>query len=90
MWLRSRARGEGISSTISMSKTRKITARRKNRVENGIRAFLFGSKPHSNGEAFSRSFVDFALKINARSKTIGGRIMAIENEKREIIIYKGY
>ena len=30
--------GTGISSTISISKTIKIMARRKNRVENGIRA----------------------------------------------------
>ena len=48
-------RGIGISKTISISKTKKITAKRKNRRENGIRADLLGSKPHSNGEDFSRS-----------------------------------
>lgn len=47
--------GIGRSKTISISKTRKITANRKNRREKGIRADLFGSNPHSNGEAFSRS-----------------------------------
>jgi len=31
-------RGIGIKSTISMSNTMKIMARRKNRIENGIRA----------------------------------------------------
>lgn len=39
----------GSSSAISTSKIRKITARRKNRSENGIRAEFFGSNPHSNG-----------------------------------------
>lgn len=38
-----------------MSKTRKITASRKNRREKGIRALPKGSNPHSKGEAFSRS-----------------------------------
>lgn len=46
--------GSGISRTISMSKTIKITARRKKRIENGTRADRMGSKPHSNGESFSR------------------------------------
>lgn len=55
--------GAGIRRTISMSKTRKITARRKNRVEKGIRAFLLGSNPHSNGEDFSRSLNDRVLKM---------------------------
>lgn len=48
-------RGTGMRSTISMSNTRKITARRKNRRENGRRAEFLGSNPHSNGEDFSRS-----------------------------------
>jgi len=47
--------GIGINRTISISNTIKIIARRKNRIENGIRAVLFGSKPHSKGEDFSRS-----------------------------------
>ena len=55
--------GAGISSTISMSKTKKITARRKNRVENGRRALSLGSNPHSNGVDFSRS-----LKLRALRK----------------------
>jgi hypothetical protein len=41
-----------------MSNTIKIMARRKNRIEKGIRAVLFGSNPHSNGEDFSRSMLD--------------------------------
>jgi hypothetical protein len=39
----------------SMSKIRKITAIRKNWIENGSRAELIGSNPHSKGEGFSRS-----------------------------------
>lgn len=48
-------KGEGRRRTISMSNTRNRTARRKNRRENGSRAEDLGSKPHSKGEAFSRS-----------------------------------
>ena len=47
--------GRGIIKAISISKTKKITARRKNRVEKGIRAEFFGSNPHSKGDLFSRS-----------------------------------
>ena len=49
--------GIGTSKTISMSKTIKMIARRKNRIENGIRALWLGSKPHSNGDDFSRSLI---------------------------------
>lgn len=48
-------RGNGRRRAISTSNTRKTTANRKNRIENGSRALFLGSKPHSNGEAFSRS-----------------------------------
>ena len=51
----SRAIGAGRSNTISISNTKKITARRKNRIENGSRALFLGSNPHSKGEDFSRS-----------------------------------
>jgi len=49
--------GIGTSKIISISKTIKMIARRKNRIENGIRALWLGSKPHSNGDDFSRSFI---------------------------------
>jgi len=51
-----RISGRGRSRAISTSKIRKITARRKNRRENGVRAEWFGSNPHSYGLAFSRLF----------------------------------
>ena len=46
-------RGVGMSRAISISKIRKMTARMKNRRENGIRAEEDGSNPHSNGVNFS-------------------------------------
>lgn len=49
--------------TISISKIRNRTAIKKNCDENGIREDLFGSKPHSNGDIFSRSMIDFFLII---------------------------
>lgn len=49
--------GNGIIMIISMSKIRKRTASRKNRKENGKRAFDGGLKPHSNGDASSRSLI---------------------------------
>lgn len=60
----------GKSKAISTSKIRKITAIRKNRVENGSRALLFGSNPHSNGEFFSRSIKVFLERVVARVITI--------------------
>lgn len=71
--------GSGSSRTISMSKTKKITAKRKNRRENGSRAFFLGSKPHSNGENFSRSLKDRAERERV---TISNRI---GNKEAEII-----
>jgi hypothetical protein len=56
--------GIGSKSAISTSKIMKITAIRKNRDENGIRAEFFGSNPHSNGDLFSRSsFIFFEISV---------------------------
>jgi len=52
-------------------------ARRKNRIEKGIRAVLLGSKPHSKGEDFSRSILDRVLRIQAAMRIIEGKAMAI-------------
>jgi hypothetical protein len=71
--------GTGISRTISISKTMKIIANKKNRIENGIRAVLLGSKPHSNGDDFSRSSLDRAARIDAAHNTNVGIIIDIEN-----------
>jgi hypothetical protein len=54
----------GSSNAISTSKIRNITAIRKNRSENGSRADLFGSNPHSNGELFSRSSIFFLDRMD--------------------------
>jgi hypothetical protein len=85
-----RANGRGISKIISMSNTRKITASKKNRVENGIRALFLGSNPHSNGDDFSRSLKDRALKMYAMVRIMGGRTTAIIAGIRGISIHKGY
>ena len=42
---------------------------KKNRKENGNREDDFGSNPHSNGEAFSRSTIVFFERIEANSIT---------------------
>lgn len=55
--------GIGIRSTISISNTIKITARRKNRIENGDRADRIGSNPHSNGDSFSRLFIEVRVVV---------------------------
>ena len=74
--------GNGSSNTISISNTKKITANRKNRREKGRRADLFGSNPHSNGDAFSRSLVERALKVRVRKiirllRSLAIKIMSI-------------
>jgi len=69
--------GIDISRTISMSKTMKIMASKKNRVEKGIRAVLLGSNPHSNGEDFSRSSEDREAKTHAAINTTEGIKIAI-------------
>lgn len=72
----------GRSKVISTSKIKKITAIKKNRKENGIRADPLGSNPHSNGEFFSRSLIVFldrtddkSIRTPARMKTANVRVI---------------
>lgn len=58
-----------------MSKTKKMIVRRKNRIENGIRADLIGSKPHSKGDSLSRSIEDRWDNIRAAIRTAIGTIV---------------
>ena len=51
----------GKSKTSSTSKTKKISATRKNRKVNGKRALNLGENPHSKGLIFSRSKGSFLL-----------------------------
>ncbi len=60
----------GSRSAISMSKIRKISVIRKNRSEKGLRAFLKGEKPHSNGVFFSIFSVVFSLVNSEAIKKI--------------------
>lgn len=83
--------GVGIKRTISMSKTIKITARRKNRIENGDRDDRIGSNPHSNGDNFSRLFVDECnIVINDRMYTRNGTSIAVIDEIIISFIYLKY
>jgi hypothetical protein len=65
--------GIGNNSAISSS-IMKVTAIRKNRDENGRREDFFWSNPHSNGDHFSRSSLNFFEIRVARI------IMAVNNK----------
>jgi hypothetical protein len=67
----------GSNKAISTSKIRKITAIKKNRKENGRRADLFGSNPHSNGELFSRSSIFFFDKSDVNVITAVVKVNAM-------------
>jgi hypothetical protein len=67
----------GKSKAISTSKFRKITAIRKYRSENGSRADLFGSNPHSNGDLFSRSSIFFVARTEVSTITIIVNVIVI-------------
>lgn len=79
-----KAKGSGSRSAISMSNTRKITAKRKNRIENGRRALFLGSNPHSNGDVFSRSGierVEISIIINIRMRGMTKAVIALIEEE---------
>ena len=80
--LRSGIRHIGINRTISISNTRKITASKKNRVENGIRAVFIGSKPHSNGDSLLRSLKLRAATIKAARITTAGISKEMKEKSR--------
>lgn len=82
--------GRGVNRTISISKIRKIIAKRKNRVENGMRAVDFGSNPHSNGEDFSRSLEDRDLSIKLIVNRRDGIMTASKKNDVLMIIYWKY
>lgn len=67
-----------------MSNTRNRTANIKKRKEKGVRGVVFGSKPHSNGEAFSRSFFRRAAKDQAI------KAISVEMKKAEKKAIRGW
>lgn len=75
----------GIINTISTSKIKKMIAIKKNRREKGIREEDLGSNPHSNGDLFSRSVIDFFDKYDAKNIII---VEIIIITKDTIIIIK--
>lgn len=74
--------------TISISNTMKITASRKKRIENGVRADRVGSNPHSKGDIFSRfEFVVRALVSQDSIYRRGGIESVVSEEiKRKFML----
>lgn len=81
--------GRGKRRTISISKTRKITAKRKKRMEKGSRAFFLGSKPHSNGDSFSRSLDERCMSVRPIMIKRRGTITQIIEKIKDISIRLG-
>lgn len=84
--------GIGISSTISISNTMKITASKKNRMENGVRAERVGSNPHSNGDSFSR-FLTVRVREDVNHAIINTREgikIAVIDDSRIRFIYQKF
>lgn len=76
---------------ISTSKIRKITAIKKKCNENGKRADVFGSNPHSKGDLFSRSinlFLEIIFTTKIKIKLIIK--INIKIEAKMINIYTKY
>nr|AGJ50300.1 NADH dehydrogenase subunit 3 [Pontoscolex corethrurus]AGJ50301.1 NADH dehydrogenase subunit 3 [Pontoscolex corethrurus]AGJ50302.1 NADH dehydrogenase subunit 3 [Pontoscolex corethrurus]AGJ50303.1 NADH dehydrogenase subunit 3 [Pontoscolex corethrurus]AGJ50304.1 NADH dehydrogenase subunit 3 [Pontoscolex corethrurus] len=81
--------GMGINSMISMSNTMKMIASSKNRMENGTRASLLGSNPHSKGEDFSRSWVHrFRSKMDVINKMVGIAMDSVDENTSSFICWK--
>jgi len=74
--------GIGRIKVISTSKIKKITATKKNCIENGRREGLLGSYPHSKAEAFSRR-TSLLHEINelTKIKTTGTETVIIKIKK---------
>jgi len=71
--------GTGNSSAISTSKIINITAIKKNRDKNGRRAEFLGSKPHSNGDLFSRSsLIFFEISVASNMMADDNRIVIVD------------
>jgi hypothetical protein len=78
----------GKIKAISTSKIKKIIVIKKNRIEKGNREEFNGSNPHSKGDVFSRSFIDFLESKDAKYITIIATIMIINAIRYKVkIIY---
>lgn len=79
---------DGKIIMISISKIKKIIAIMKKWIENGIRFFDIGLNPHSNGDIFCKSIIDFFLiNINIIVIIVSKMIIAIVWIKMFLIIY---
>lgn len=77
------AHGSGSSSAISRSNSKKVIATRKNFIENGRRAELIGSNPHSYGFAFSV----YRLSWGSQKATVIRRIDSVMFTIRAISMF---
>jgi len=66
---------------ISTSKMINKMPIKKNRKENGIRAFVGGSNPHSKGESFSRFNSLFLFNVSVKINKANGSNIIIREVK---------
>ena len=78
--------GSGSIIAISTSKIKKIIATMKKCMENGRRALVFGSNPHSKEEDLFSCKFSFFIMV----KLMIPISVAINNDKRIIIIFSFY
>lgn len=81
--------GIGIRRAISISNTKNKTAKIKNRNENGIRAELWGSNPHSKGVDFSKFVFIFLFNNNVAIIIAIGKTAAVHIAKVIDVIFPG-
>lgn len=81
--------GIGSSRAISISNTKNNTARIKNRIENGIRAELWGSNPHSKGVLFSKFWWLYLFRKMVAIIIIVGKRLEINIKIIIFIIFLG-
>ena len=85
-----RVKGKGVNKAISTSKTRKITANRKNRREKGIRAVESGSNPHSKGVTNSCLSWGYDARTKAKINSAIGTIREKKIAKEVVSIFLGH
>lgn len=78
--------GMGKRIVISTSKMRKITAIRKNCIENGVREKYNGLNPHSNDDGFSRSLKDLD-EIREFNQIMANEIISAKQKRITITFF---
>lgn len=76
----------GRIKVTSISKTKKITANKKNLILNGIRVLATGSKPHSKGDDFSMIPINFQLKARLAKRTQVKKMQIAKYKQKYLIL----